>query len=250
MFMVSYTPRFKNYLLPRARQPVVDSIICDELGKAVLAQHNKRFRGRVRIEDRTFYAEGEPLSFINIPIILGYNQILRKETNGRITVLNPTELIQYWDAIPEHNTTSADTDAITIFPKEGPNEDLRKKVLNIIGKQRIKVPLFVSGLGVEKADNEYGFTFVGTDYMNVTEAPFATRDQNIAYDPEKGLIASPRGVRIWTPLGQSGLRRAYRGRSEGLVVSDYRLLNSSVDGRVQVVQGPQGRAENLETRIK
>ena len=81
--------------------------------------------------------------------------------------------------------------------------------------------------------------------MNVTEAPFAVKNQKIAYNPQKGLIPSEEGVSIYTPLDQSGLRRAYRNRDDVLNLSFDRLLYSYADGRVQVVQGPQG-PENLE----
>ncbi len=225
--------------------PLVGNIIYDELGEAVLAQHNELFRGRNNIEDTTKYQSSQPLSFSNVPRIFSYNQILSKETNGRIQVLSPEQVIRYWNVLPERTSTYADTDSIVIFPKEGPNEDLRQLVLKLIGKQNTKVPLFVSNLGVKPADNGYGFTFIGTDEMNVTEAPFAVKNQKIAYNPQKGLIPSEEGVSIYTPLDQSGLRRAYRNRDDVLNLSFDRLLYSYADGRVQVVQGPQG-PENLE----
>ena len=225
--------------------PIIGNLIYDELGELVLARHNERFHGINNIEDTTEYKRNQPLSYSNVPRILSYNQILQEETNGRIRVLSPEDTVQYWGALPEKNSTYADTYAIVIFPNEGPNEDLRQRVLEITKLQKTKIPLLVSGLGVERADNATGFTFVATDYAT-REAPFAAKDQIIAYDTRKGLIASSKGVNVFTPPNQSGLRGAYRCRDVGLYLWYDGLLFSYADGRVQVVQGPKGRAEKLE----
>jgi len=245
--MTTKEAQFQDYVLPVARKPKVwiDNLIYDELGQAVLAELNSRFRGVKDIEDLTEYQEGQPLSFSNTPRALAYNQELRKLTNGGIRVLSPTEVVRYWDSIPDKKGTYADTDAVSVYPNEGPNEDLRQIVLGILGIQRTDVPLLVSGLGVEKADNDYGFTFTETDFMEVLKAPFMTRDGKIRYDPETGkLVRSEDGVGIWTPSEQSGLRRAFRSGDVGLDVWYVWLLDSDADGRVSVIQDPQGRAEN------
>lgn len=228
--------------------PIIGNLPYDEVGEMVLAKFNEQFRGVRNIEDTTDYQSGQPVSYSNTPRALGCNTILRQEKpEEKIKVLSPEDVVLYWNAAPERDATYADTDSIVVFPKEGPNENLRQRVLGIIGKQSTKIPIIVSGLGVEKADNEYGFTFIGTDYMQVREAPFATQDQKVVYDMKKGIVALSEGkVNVWTPTDQSGLRGAFRYWGDGVSLWDGGLLGSSADGRVQVIQSPQDRAENLE----
>ena len=82
--MSTETPRFGDYILPRGRQPIIDNLLYDELGQAVLAQFNERFRGVENIEDTHEYQPEEPISFSNMPRALGMAGILMKETGGRI----------------------------------------------------------------------------------------------------------------------------------------------------------------------
>ena len=227
--------------------PIVGNLIYDKLGQEVLALHNERFRGIKSIEDTNNYKEGQPLAFSNVPRILSYAQILR-ERFPNIHVLSPEEVIQYWNAIPERDSTYADTNSIVIFPKEGPNEDLRQRVLGITGKKS-KLPLVVSGLGVERADNNDGFTFIETPYIETKEAPYLKKDGNVSFNGNE-LVSSEEGVGVWTPSSQSGLGGFYRDRSVRLYALLDNLLYSNESGRVQVVQDPQGRAENLEALVK
>jgi len=237
--------------------PVVGNLIYDEVGKEVLALHNERFKGVKDIEDTTNYQYTQPISFSNIPRVLSYAQILR-ERFPELHVLSPQEILHrdpekgliYWNAIPQRDTTYADTDSITVFPKEGSNEDLRQRALYLIGKDKTEVPLIVSGLTVEKADNTPGFTFTKSSNPKVTEAPFLTQNQKLIYNPSSGLIIpSEEGVMIYTPSSQSGLRRLCRNRSDGLYARADDFLSSDGRGRVQLVQDPKGRAENLEDTL-
>ncbi|MFH1591902.1 MAG: hypothetical protein ABIB47_00860, partial [Candidatus Woesearchaeota archaeon] len=83
------------------------------------------------------------------------------------------------------------------------------------------------------------------------EAPFLTKDQRVRYDTETRTLvhaeSEDEGIHIWTPADQSGLRRAGRGRDDDLNVRDGNLLYSYSNGRVPVIQDPQGRAENVES---
>ena len=54
---------------------------------------------------------------------------------------------------------------------------------------------------------------------------------------------------IYTPSSQSGLRRLCRNRSDGLYARADDFLSSDGRGRVQLVQDPKGRAENLEDTL-
>ncbi|MFH1591779.1 MAG: hypothetical protein ABIB47_00215, partial [Candidatus Woesearchaeota archaeon] len=157
----------QDYVLkgnPVIEVPTVGNLIYDELGKEVIRLHNERFQNITKIEDTHQYKQGEPILFSNTPRALSYVQILRELTNGRIQVLSPEQVVQYWDALLGRDATYADTDSIAVFPNEGPNENLRIRVLDILGRDptKLEVPLLVQGLGVETAENDYGFTFTKT----------------------------------------------------------------------------------------
>ncbi len=190
--------------------PIIGNLVYNDLGQEVLALHNEKFRGVKNIEDKNSYKKRQPLSFSNIPRIQSYAQILR-EIFPHTHVLSDVEVVQYWNAIPERDSTYADTNSVVIFPKEGSegsNEDLRKIVLGIVGKKS-KFPLVVSGLGVEKADNNYGFIFIGTDFTKAREAPYLSHDGKVSFNG-KELVSSEEGVGVLTSDSQSGLRRLYR----------------------------------------
>lgn len=224
--------------------PVIGNLVYDDLGQEVLAQFNERFRGS-NIVDTNKYKDGEPISYSNVPRALGYNQILREISNLR--VLNPLEVVRFWDSIPDRDSGYADTDSVAVFPNEGPNENLRKRALDLngINPKKLKSPLIISGLGVKKSYNKYGFNFVETDYMKAEEAPFLRKDGFVKYE-NGGLIESEEGVKIWTTSNQSGLMGLYRNRSGWLDAWSGSMLISDGSSRVQVIQGPKARVENLE----
>ncbi|MFH1376661.1 MAG: hypothetical protein ABIH25_03410 [Candidatus Woesearchaeota archaeon] len=228
--------------------PVIGNLVYDDLGKEVIAKFNEKFNGVDRIEYIQKHKADEPISYSNVPRVLGMNQELRKLTNGNITLLSPEQVIRFWDVIHEKGLTYADTDGISLYPNPGPNEELRQEVLKITGKSS-KLPLIVSGLGVERTDNSLGFKFTGTDYMRVVEAPFLRKDGRVAYDSSKeNLVSSNDGVSVWTPNDQSGLRRLYHGRNDGLDARNGNLLYSNGYGRVQIISGGAA-SPNLETYI-
>ena len=225
---------FKGNLVQSVIAPVVGNLIYDELGKLVLAKLNERFKGVPNIEFTREFKKDQPITHSNVPRVLAIDQILREEGLD-IHVLSPEEVIRYWSAIPERRSTYSDTNSVIIYPKEGPNEELRQKALKLIGKQSTKIPLVISGLGVEKADNQYGFTFTQTGNILVREAPYLTKDGGVVYDPAKEcLVKSKQGVQVWTPRDQSGLRRLYRSRGEDLGCGGEVLLYSDSGGRVQL----------------
>lgn len=228
--------------------PVIGNLVYDEVGKEVLALHNERFLGVKTIEDITRYKDEEPISYSNTPRVLSYNQILR-ESFPDLHILTPQEVVMYWDLISQRGQTYADTDSVVVYTKSGPgpNEQLRTQVLGILGKKETKVPLLVSGLGVRKATNNYGFEFTQTPLTSSKEAPYLEQNTNLAYDPKSGLVSSKEGIRVWT--ANSGLRRVYRDGSDVLGADYGDLLSSYENGRVQILQDPKGRAENLEDKL-
>ena len=149
---------FASCSLPKLGAPI-NNFPYDELGQAVLRIHNEQFQGVTSIEDITPYKKNQPISFSNVPRALSYNQILHKLTNGRIQVASPADVVQSWDAIPERDVTYADTDSLALFSLVGDNQGLAQRVLKLLGRTTTTVPLRVSGLGVVKANNYYGFTF-------------------------------------------------------------------------------------------
>lgn len=228
--------------------PLIGNLVYDERGEEVLAIHNERFKGVKNIEDTTKYKKGQPISYPNTPRVLSYEQILR-ERFPDMHVLSPEEVIQYWDAIPERSETYADTNSIAVYPNRGYNEDLRQRVIAMLGKKKTEIPLAVSGLGVERADNNQGFRFTETAYTKAKEAPYLQRDGKISYNGTE-LIQSEEGILIWIPDDQSGFRGLCRYGSDWLNAGNVSLLSSFRYGRVQILYNPQGRAENLETRLE
>ena len=107
--------------------------------------------------------------------------------------------------------------------------------------------MIVSGLSVEKADNDHGFTFVETGYTKSKKAPFLKEDGKVKYDASKGLVSSEEGIPVW--VVNSGLRWLCRGGSDGLNCRYGNLLGSDDSGRVQILQEPKARAENLESQV-
>ena len=232
----------------------VGDLIYNDLGQLALAKLNEKFRGNPNIAYQDLPEQNQPISFSNRPRALAINQILREETNNQIRVLSPEEVVQYWQAIPDKSATYADTNSVSVFPNQGPNETLRKRVLEILGKnsKNLEVPFYVHDLGVEPADNKYGFTFTETDYTKATEAPFLQKNQKVKYDPKTRVLVPSedhKDVYIWTPYDQSGLRGNCRYGGGCLLFRDYDLLNSNSSGRVQVVKDPQGLAENLDELV-
>ncbi|MBS3144815.1 hypothetical protein J4208_04485 [Candidatus Woesearchaeota archaeon] len=222
-------------------KPQIFNLLYDELGQAVVRLHNEQFAG-TPIADTTEYKPNQPIRFSNVPRALSYNQILYKLTNGRIQVASPVDVVQYFDSIPERDTTIADTNAITFFSKEGKNKNLAARVLDLLGKSRSQVisPFFVTGLGVKKASKGHDeFTFVETELQQVIEAPYLTKETRVRYDSKTRTLVetqdNEKGVKVFVPGDQSGLRRAFRGRNV-LGCEEQWLLFSVAHGRVQVVQ--------------
>ena len=226
--------RLNGNLIQRVEAPVIGNLVNDELGKLVLANLNERFKGVPNIELTREFKKDQPISHSNVLRVLMIEQILREEELD-IHVLSPEEVVRYQNAIPEREPTYADTNSVIIYPKNGSNEELRQKALHLIGKPFTEVPLLVSGLGVERADNNLGFTFTQTGNILVREAPYLTEDGYVIYDPAKEcLVKSNQGVQVWIPENLSGLRGLYRYWDEGLGCRSGDLLDSNVNGRIQL----------------
>jgi len=233
--------RLNGNLIQRVEAPVIGNLVNDELGKLVLAKLNERFKGVPNIEFTREFKKDQPITHSNVPRVLAIDQIL-KEEGLDIHVLSLEEVVRYQNAIPERGTTYSDTNSVIIYPKEGSNEDLRQKALQLVGKSFTEVPLVVSGLGVERADNNLGFTFTQTDHVLVREAPYLTKDCMVALNEDGKLVESDQDVSVWIPSDQSGLRRL--ARSRGLVVSSSSdgLAVSDDCGRVQLFSA-RGRSD-------
>ena len=216
----------------------------------VIRLFNEKVPGVERVEYSGKLKKGAAILHSNTPRAIGINQVLREEfPELGMHVLSDEEVVQHWGALPERGSTYADTDAIVVYPTEGPNESLRKKVLGIIGEdfRKAKVPLVVSGLGIAKDSSEdYGFTFTETGNVLVREAPYLQKDGKVQYDAKEGkLNSSEEGVGVWTPSNQSGLRGLCRVRDGRLNAGSGDLLSADEDGRVQVLQDPKGLGEKI-----
>ena len=245
-----------NYQLPGnpvVPVQIVGNLVYDELGQEAIARLNEEFKGNYSIAYKTLPQIGQQVADSNVPRNLFLNHFTRKQCND-IHVSSPAEFLQYWQVIPERDTTYADSDSVSVFPNKGPNEDLRIEALRLIGKDSTKVPLVVSGLGVKRADNSPGFTLIESPHVPVSfqEAVYLEKDQKVRYDPKQWIVPCKEnedGVMIYTPSSQSGLRRLYRDGSDELYARDDDFLYSLERGRVPLVQDPKGRAENLAVLV-
>ena len=232
--------------------PIVGNLIYDNFGREVLNRHNERFQGLNRIEDLTHYQEGNPVSFSNTIRALSYAQIIDELARENpeyagIRVLTFKDAVRFFSAVPERDSTYADTSSISLFPKEGPNEELRRQVLNLAERTQTDVPLVVDGLTPDRTGHSFALT--RTDRFKVTEAPYLRKDGFVKYNQETDKVEQCKegdkgSVRLYVPDSQSGLRGLYRDRDE--LYSRYDdLLSSNEAGRVQLVQEPLARAENF-----
>lgn len=232
--------------------PQIDNHRYDEARKEILAKHNERFKENPNIADNNKYRKGQPLTHSNTPRALSYEQRAKELGLREFHVLSPKEVVIYWPVLPEKEETYADTNSIAVFPRPSDsrdNETSRKKVLDILGMKKTEIPLVVSGLDVEPAGNSYGFTFIETESTKSEEAPYLVRDGRISYNGTE-LIQSEEGIPVWVPDNQSGFLGLCRYWSDRLDARSDDLLGSGVSGRVQIFYDPQGRAENLEGRLR
>jgi len=231
--------------------PIIGNIVYDDLGEALISKYNEIFKG-TPAEHKVKYKKGQIITNSNVPLALKINQMLSKnsEFSGLgLRVLTPVDVIQHWGVLPERDPTYADTNSIVANPNKGANEDLRQDFMNIKGKKS-KIPLVVSGLDVEKVYNDYGFKFIGTDFMEVEEAEHLTKNGRLAIDEDGKIVSSDKGVPVYVDSSQSGssqsgLRRLYR-YGNGLGAWNGNLLSSSVNGRVQIYQDPKGLAQDFQ----
>ena len=226
---------------------LIENLIYGELGQAVLRLHNERFKG-TSLEIKKEFEPNKVLAHSNIGNI-SFNERLR-ELGVPIHVLSPEEMVIYWKAIKDPNTYT-DSDSLSVYPNPGPNEDRRQEALSIVGIQNPEQPYLVSG--IDLAPNGEGYKLVGTDHVNVRPAHFLIHDCRVKYDPEtKSIVKTTNddqeGIQIYTSQDQSGLRGAFRVRSDRLDFGGDDLLCSSDDGRVQVLCEPQAHTKNLEAK--
>ncbi len=234
-----------NLLADPNLTPRIGNLKNDELGQHVLEEITREFEGAHWLSFILESEPGQPIRASNIPFALKTNQTLRELKIGA-KVLDYETVLKEWKDLPERNTTYSDTTEIVIYPNEGRNEDLRKRVLDLTNKKPRTNPLIVSGLGVEKADNDYGFTFIETDYTTTESAPWLKQDGYIKHNGKKVVSCSPDdegAVRIVVPSDQSGLRGLYRSGSDRLDAWYDDLVGSDEDGRVQIFQDPKGRVQ-------
>ena len=161
-----------------------------KLAELVVRKYHKEFKG-TRAEFNGTIVEGEVLKYSNTIFNNFANVLLRQETGDTTHVLTGEDVIQYWDEIPDKCSTYADICGLVIFPNAGENEVHRQRVLGILDKKLIDKPLIVYGLQpVRCDDNEDGFQFEGSDYLEVKEAEYLQRDGNVRYDESLRNIVS------------------------------------------------------------
>ncbi|MCD4759683.1 hypothetical protein K8R33_02255, partial [archaeon] len=186
-----------------------------ELADFVVRKYHEEFEGTNADFDRSI-GEGEVLKHSNTIFNNFANVLLRQETGNSTHILTGEDVVQHLDSIPDRGSTYADTCGIVVFPAEGPNEDHRQRVLSIIGRDSTSTPLIVYGLKpIRDITGKYDFWFEETEFIKVKEAPYLQRDGKVQYDENSGnLVSAKKGVSVWTPDAQSGLRGLYRNRND------------------------------------
>ena len=250
------TKRPQHYQLlgnPVVPVPIVGNLRYDqELGAEAVARLNEEFKGVEGIGDRTKYSQGDLVTQSNTPRNLFYHYFFRNSQQD-LRVQSPIDMVRYWKVLLERGTTYADSNAVSVFPKPGPNEDLRMAVLKAFGKTATTVPLLVMGLRPVRSDKCQGFALERTDHTELREAPYLAQNGRVKYDPAAddlvAATADEEGVQIFVPRSQSGLRGAFRNRGYYLSCGVGRLLDSYAGGRVPMIQVPKGRAENLDALV-
>lgn len=226
--------------------PEIRNLVWDELGREVIRKHNEKLKG-TGLEHKYIYKNNHPISFSNPLEAISFNQILT-ENNLGVHILSPIETIIFWSMIPKKDKTFADTASIVIYRSFNPNEDLKKNILEIIGKKKITKPLIVSGLGVKKSNkpskiNDYLFRFTETENTKIMEANY------IKNYPLGILIPSEENIKI--KAVPSGIRGIYRDHDVGLDARDPRLVGeTNKNSRVQIIDNYPYSYKLLEEAIK
>jgi len=84
----------------------IENWVYGELGQAVLRLHNEKFRG-TSLEVKQEYKPNQVLAYSNIRNI-SFNERLR-DLGVPIHLLSPEEIVEYWEHLPEIDTTYADS---------------------------------------------------------------------------------------------------------------------------------------------
>tara|TARA_Y100000310_G_scaffold302635_1_gene340195 strand:+ start:36117 stop:36764 length:648 start_codon:yes stop_codon:yes gene_type:complete len=209
-----------------ATRPIIRNLVFDGLGYRVMGGFYEQFKDTrergtskegVHIRDCNIYLPENPIAFPTTPRILGYNQILRNETDGRVRIPTLFEVLHYQNDIPEKDKFGTETSSLALSPNEGSKRylrNLRRKVLDILGRKEIEDHLIVSGLGVEKDKGGCGFTFKETPYIEVKGSP------------------------VHVPPDQTGLRRIVLTSESQIDATDENLFSPKEDYRIRVIEDP------------
>lgn len=186
----------------------IENLKNDALGKEVIAKVNEEFKGVEHIE---FSSNCDDIiTGANLPRTFKINHILRSMgVNKR--VISFYDILQY--GFPSINQGSH-SDSMIIYPNEGPNENLRQDVLKLIGKNKIKYPVIVAGLDIERADNALGFKFKGTYYLKIIkmhQIQYQRDGKNPSVDVVTWLKYYPEADIVKTVPAKYALSKDYQG---------------------------------------
>ena len=202
------TKTLQNYQLqgnPAIPVPILGNMLYDQVGQEAVARLNEAFQGRTDIVDNTKYQQGQSIAWSNTLRNLFHAHQVREIQRG-VRVQSPIEMVRYWSHLLERDTTYADSNAVTLFPNPGPNEELRMAVLRAFGKTATTVPLLVMGLKPVKSDTGLGFALERTESTEVREAPYLAKSGRVKYDPAThdliAATADEEGVQVWVPEDQ------------------------------------------------
>lgn len=236
---------------------IIGNLEYDDFGQFLIERYNEAFKTKPNLQMNPPYMESQIKRFMTVKystvpfnhfiaqLLLTDKETLRL-TGGLTTLLTAEQVVENWgsDNIPDINSSVSDFSAVVAYPKSGPNEDLRKRVLRLINKRSIKTPYLVSNLGVKPADNKSGFTFTQNEFTTFQELCSLIKNPEIRSFTKGKYIQSERGYPITDPIlvlpyRQSGLHRFYRDVNLGLSARVHNLSQSATVGRVQLIRQPK-----------
>ncbi len=226
---------------PKQDSPLIRNLTYNSLGRIVIARHNEIFKGISNIEITDDLKVRRPVKYSNVPIVLSLDELMREETNGKFGVISPEDVVRYVEAFPDKEETYAVTNSVVVYPRLGTNEDLRKRACEIIGLRSSSDPIIISGLGVERSDNNYGFTFKATDNIESIDASFLNNHYGkLTYKGPRNRFKTvgknEKGIYFFALPSLRGLTSVYRTEFDMLDATATDLASTNEDGRIQIIQ--------------
>jgi hypothetical protein len=248
--------RFKGE--PMIESPTFGTFVYDEVGEAIAALVNEKFRGtpaELKMPERD-----APFTHSNTFRLFAINEAAR-EYGAKAMRPGEAQLLRVGNKLPDATTTYNDLGAVIHF--NGDNHDIAKRFYEALSpeeKDLERFPATLVGLGVERTDSgDYeGLILVPTAYMLVRSAPVLSgKSGNFGDDnPELLRTGVPskvgKGDRYIYVAGQRkrtvdnlGISRLDLDGNSDIVAREPDLAGAYRGGRVVLTSGEASAPESL-----